>query len=108
MYRILELNPQLQCFSGDIDLRMQLYRDTKRRLIGEDGKLIDFANAHEYYGFHRIEGGWVYREWAPKAEKMYFCQKNAKFFVNNLTKYCKMLDNIIKKYIQDPKLIKKI
>ena len=60
MYRILELNPQLQGFSGDIDLRMQLYRDTKRRLIG-DGKLIDFANAHEYYGFHRIEGGWVYR-----------------------------------------------
>ena len=71
MYRILELNPQLQCFSGDIDLRMQLYRDTKRRLIGEDGKLIDFANAHEYYGFHRIEGGWVYREWAPGAHQLY-------------------------------------
>ncbi len=71
MYRILELNPQLQCFSGDIDLRMQLYRDTKRRLVGEEGKLIDFANAHEYYGFHRIEGGWVYREWAPSAHQLY-------------------------------------
>ena len=71
MYRILELNPQLQCYSGDIDLRMQLYRDTKRRLVGEEGKLIDFANAHEYYGFHRIEGGWVYREWAPSAHQLY-------------------------------------
>jgi len=71
MYRILELNPQLKCFSGDIDLRMQLYRDTKRRLVGEDGRLIDFANAHEYYGFHRINGGWVYREWAPSAHQLY-------------------------------------
>ena len=71
MYRILELNPQLQGFSGDIDLRMQLYRDTKRRLVGEEGRLIDFANAHEYYGFHRIEGGWVYREWAPSAHQLY-------------------------------------
>ena len=71
MYRILELNPQLQCFSGDIDLRMQLYHDTKRRLVGEEGRLIDFANAHEYYGFHRIEGGWVYREWAPSAHQLY-------------------------------------
>ena len=71
MYRILELNPQLQSFAGDIDLRMQLYHDTKRRLVGEEGRLIDFANAHEYYGFHRIEGGWVYREWAPNAHQLY-------------------------------------
>ena len=33
MYRLLELNPQLQDFSGDIDYRMQLYRDTKQRLL---------------------------------------------------------------------------
>ncbi len=71
MYRILELNPQLQGFAGDIDLRMQLYHDTKRRLVGEEGRLIDFANAHEYYGFHRTQTGWVYREWAPSAHQLY-------------------------------------
>ncbi|MBR4081567.1 MAG: 1,4-alpha-glucan-branching enzyme, partial [Clostridia bacterium] len=71
MYRILELNPQLQPFSGDIDLRMQLYHDTKHRLVGESGTLLDFANAHEYYGFHHVEGGWYYREWAPSAYQLY-------------------------------------
>ena len=35
MYRILELNPQLQNFAGDIDLRMRLYRDTKARILGQ-------------------------------------------------------------------------
>ena len=33
MYRILELNPQLQDFAGDIDLRMSCYENTKKRLL---------------------------------------------------------------------------
>ena len=71
MYRILELNPQLQPFARDIDLRMQLYHDTKKRILGGQGTLNDFANAHEYYGFHHVEGGWYYREWAPSAHQLY-------------------------------------
>ena len=42
MYRILELNPQLQNFAGDIDLRMRLYRDTKARILGQGQTLNDF------------------------------------------------------------------
>ena len=71
MYRILELNPQLAPFSGDIDLRMFLYRSTKARLLSEGQTLNDFANAHDYFGFHHVEGGWVYREWAPSAYQLY-------------------------------------
>ena len=71
MYRILELNPQLQPFAGDIDLRMFLYRSTKNRLLTGDQTLNDFASAYDYFGFHHIEGGWVYREWAPSAYQLY-------------------------------------
>ena len=71
MYRILELNPQLGAFSGDIDLRMLRYYETKNRLMPNGGTLNDFANAHEYYGIHHVEGGWVYREWAPSAYQLY-------------------------------------
>ena len=46
MYRILELNPQLEPFKSDVDLRMALYNDTKNRLLGEGQTLNDFANAH--------------------------------------------------------------
>ena len=66
MYRILELNPQLAPFAGDIDLRMFLYRATR------DGQTLnDFANAHAYFGFHHVPGGWYYREWAPSAYQLY-------------------------------------
>ncbi len=71
MYRILELNPQLAPFAGDIDLRMQLYRDTKARLLTEGQTLRDFAQAHHYYGIHHLDDGWVYREWAPGAHQLY-------------------------------------
>ena len=71
MYRILELNPQLEPFSGDIDLRMHLYRSTKKRILSEGQNLNDFANAHLYFGFHHVDGGWYYREWAPSAYQLY-------------------------------------
>ena len=71
MYRIIDLNPQLQHFAGDIDLRMFLYRATKERILKEGQTLNDFANAHNYYGFHHVDGGWYYREWAPAAHQLY-------------------------------------
>ena len=71
MYRILELNPQLQDFSGDIDLRMSAYHDTKKRILPNGGTLNEFSNAHEYFGIHHVDGGWVYREWAPEAHQLY-------------------------------------
>ena len=71
MYRILELNPQLAPFTGDIDLRMFLYRATKARLLADGQTLNEFANAHDYFGFHHVDGGWVYREWAPSAYQLY-------------------------------------
>ena len=71
MYRVLELNPQLKPFEGDIALRMELYRNTKARLLSGGGTLKDFANAHHYFGIHHLDGAWVYREWAPSAHQLY-------------------------------------
>ncbi len=71
MYKILEYNPEIRKYAGDIDLRMHLFEATKQRLLGEGQTLLDFANAHDYFGFHRVEGGWVYREWAPGAHQLY-------------------------------------
>ncbi len=71
MYRIMDLNPQLMPYAGDINLRMFLYRATKQKLMPEGGRLTDFANAPAYFGFHHVDGGWYYREWAPSAYQLY-------------------------------------
>ena len=70
-YKIFEYDPTLLPFEEDIELRMAKYSDKRRELVGDDGSLLDFADGHTYLGFHRTEGGWVYREWAPGADEMY-------------------------------------
>ena len=71
MYKVLDLNPQLRPYLGDIHLRMSNYHGTKSRLLWGHKTLNDFANAHDYFGFHHVDGGWVYREWAPSAYQLY-------------------------------------
>ena len=73
MYRILQYNPELLPYEGDIAQRMRSYREVFRRLLGKnnDKSLCDFANAHHYFGFHHVNGGWYYREWAPAARAVY-------------------------------------
>ena len=61
MYGIIRQDPALRPFEKDIDLRMDNYRRVRRRLVGR-GSLSGFANAHEFYGFHHTDEGWVYRE----------------------------------------------
>ena len=71
-YRITELDPYLLPHLQQIDARYQAYCAKKQELVGKRGSLVDFANAYNYFGIHRTEGGWVYREWAPAADAMYF------------------------------------
>lgn len=71
MYRIFEYNPQLKHYWSDVDLRMRLLSETKSRLLAGETTLKEFANAHNYFGFHHVDGGWVYREWAPGATQLY-------------------------------------
>ena len=70
-FKIIEFDPNLKPFEGDINLRMNLYKAKKKELVKRGTKLTDFANAHEYYGIHHVDGGWIYREWAPSAYQLY-------------------------------------
>ena len=71
MLKILELNPQLRDFEGDINERLRHYQAREKELCGNEKDLTDFANGAHYFGLHRKGKGWVYREWAPGAEQMH-------------------------------------
>lgn len=70
-WKILGIDPWIKDYKKDIDLRMEEYKKQKSRLLKKGQKLIDFANAHNYYGIHKTKTGWVYREWAPNAKGLY-------------------------------------
>ncbi|MBQ9463091.1 MAG: alpha amylase C-terminal domain-containing protein [Bacteroidales bacterium] len=70
MRKIYESDPWLEPFRGAIDARHERILADKRKLAG-DRSLSDVANNHLYYGLHNDEQGWVIREWAPSATRIY-------------------------------------
>lgn len=70
-WKILEIDPWLKDYENDINLRMDEFNKEKNRILNNRQTLKDFANAHQYYGFHKMKNGWIYREWAPNAQSLY-------------------------------------
>ena len=66
---ILDYDPYLEPFKEDLSLRLFEFARTKKRLLGINGDLTDFANGYKYFGFQQEEQNWTFREWAPAAKK---------------------------------------
>lgn len=45
--------------------------------------LANFASAHEFYGLHRTEKGWIFREWAPNATQIWLVGDFSNWEVQN-------------------------
>ena len=70
-YKIFKYDPSLKPFAEDIRLRMENYQKKKEELLAEGQSLADFASGYLYFGFHKADGGWYYREWAPAADRLF-------------------------------------
>ncbi|MGO3594450.1 MAG: alpha-amylase family glycosyl hydrolase [Lactococcus lactis] len=66
---ILDYDPYLEPFKEDLSLRLFEFVRTKKRLLGTDGSLVDFANGYKYFGFQQESKHWTFREWAPNAKR---------------------------------------
>jgi 1,4-alpha-glucan branching enzyme len=71
MKKIYQTDPWLEPYREAIDARHRRIQETFRHIAGE-GTLKDAVNNHMYFGLHRCEdGSWVFREFAPNANKIY-------------------------------------
>ncbi len=67
---IIKNDPWLEPYAPAIEGRHNDAIDKERELVSKDGSLNAFANAHSYFGLHRTDNGWVFREWAPNATEI--------------------------------------
>ena len=68
---IIRHDPWLEPYSEAIKGRHEDAVRKETELVGKGGSLVDFANAHQYFGLHKTKTGWVFREWAPNATAIY-------------------------------------
>ena len=65
------MDPYLEPFKEAIEARHKRIMDARDQ-FSVDGSLSEGLNNHLYYGLHRTDdGGWVFREWAPHANRIY-------------------------------------
>ena len=68
--RMIRIDPWLEQYREDLNLREERFSDIQNRLgCGQD--LSAFANGSMYFGLHRTEDGWVFREWLPGADEVH-------------------------------------
>lgn len=67
---IIKSDPWLEPYADAINGRHQHVVEKEKELVGKK-TLSDFATGHMYFGLHRTDKGWTFREWAPNATEIY-------------------------------------
>ena len=69
---LIKNDPWLEPFAGAITGRHQHVLDKEAELTNKGKQtLSDFASGYLYFGLHRTDKGWTFREWAPNATHIY-------------------------------------
>ena len=77
MLKLVEEDKLLKPFAGIIEKRHQQVLAMEREFTYRTTRLSDSCNSYLYYGLHRTNEGWVFREWAPNATAIYLlCEFN--------------------------------
>ena len=70
MAKIYETDPWLEPFKDAVEARHEhILSDLDRLASGRP--LGEVMCNHLFYGLHRTDSGWVFREWAPNAVRIY-------------------------------------
>jgi len=70
--KIIRNDPWLTPYQSAVEGRYAYFLQ-KEKCLTQNGKttLADFATGYLYFGLHRTDNGWVFREWAPNATEIY-------------------------------------
>ncbi len=68
---LLELDPWLKPFTSHIESRISKYNLKLEDIEEQAESIIKFSSGHLYFGLHRTEAGWIFREWAPNATHIF-------------------------------------
>ncbi len=73
MKQIYETDSWLEPYRSAIDSRHERILAARKEIMqgDSDRSFADRINNHLYYGLHKTDEGWVIREWAPNANRIY-------------------------------------
>lgn len=67
---LITIDPWLQPIAPILDARMRYVEAKSEHILGKKS-VAEFALGFHHYGLHQTDTGWIFREWAPSATKMF-------------------------------------
>jgi 1,4-alpha-glucan branching enzyme len=71
MLKIIQSDTYLAPYQLAIEGRHNFAVEKEKILAGKEKSLSDFANGHLFYGLHKVDNQWIFREWAANATAIY-------------------------------------
>lgn len=73
---IADIDPWLEPYRKDLEKQQLYLQEAEQRIVGNKS-IQEFALGHLFFGLHKTDTGWVFREWAPAAERIFLlCEGN--------------------------------
>lgn len=69
--RLLERDALLAPYASILERRLGRFFDLEKSLTRPGTRLVDSATDYDFFGLHRDEGQWIFREWAPNATAIF-------------------------------------
>lgn len=72
MLQLVKDDPWLEPYNGDLELRLNRFKDALKNIDNASGSLAEYSKAHQHFGINYDDTlkGWNYREWAPNASHL--------------------------------------
>ncbi len=68
---LIDIDPYLKPYKNILKRRFLKVIQREKELT-KGSSILDFATSYNYFGLHKKEDSWVFREWAPNAKEIYF------------------------------------
>ncbi len=89
--RFYSNDPFLNLYRDSLEKRAKNIIDKEFLLTKGNKTLADFASGHNYFGLHFLNNQWIFREWAPNADRMFLIgeftgwQEKDKYALNKIS-----------------------
>ena len=70
MHNLVDFDHYLEPYAPDFVRWAEKFRLKEKELLG-GLSLQEFASGHDYFGLFKDENGWIFRDWAPNATKIF-------------------------------------
>ena len=67
---LIEIDPYLKPYEKHIEQRIKKIRQVEKSITNNQS-LKKFASSHKYFGLHKFDDHWIFREFAPNAKEIY-------------------------------------